>query len=103
MRTVRAGGTVVKDPNAEEVFQFDWGTEHLAASVQIASSQFFISGVDGVLVKDNEGILPLNRSTQLRLRAGTLDVKYTVTNRIVTNEVVPQTKDASFKVLIKER
>lgn len=108
MQTIRAGGTVVKDPEAEEVFQFDWGVEvgthfYLKPGVQIASCQFFISGVDGVLTKDNEGIEAGARSTQLRLKAGTLDVKYRVTNRIVTNEAIPQTKDASFFVVIKER
>lgn len=117
MRTVRSGGLVVKDPNSIEVFAFDWDFEHLQAGVQIASQSFFISGTDAVLTKDNEGLLTAaaastqfertvtvdNRGSQLRLIAGTLGVKYTVTNRIVTNETIPQTKDASFKLLIQER
>ena len=110
MRVIRAGGTVLKDPDANEVFQFDWGTgtigpeQHLAPGVLIASTEFFISGTDAVLTKDNEGIvLPAARATQLRLLAGTELVKYKVTNRIVTNETIPQTKDASFYVLIRHR
>ncbi|HMJ58860.1 MAG TPA: hypothetical protein VK467_06970 [Gemmatimonadales bacterium] len=107
---IRAGGTVIKDPDAEEVFQFDWGTgtigpeQHLAPGVLIATSLFFIIGVDSLMTKDNEGIvMPQARATQLRLKAGTELVKYKVTNRIVTNEPIPQTKDVSFYVLIRQR
>jgi hypothetical protein len=115
MQTIRSGGLTTKDPNSSEVFHFDWDNEHLYSTALISSSSFFISGTDAVLTKDNEGIGPsnllldngttlhANRYTQLRLIAGTLGVKYTVTNRIVTNEAIPQTKDASFKVLIQER
>jgi hypothetical protein len=109
MRTILAGETVVKDPDSEEVFQFDWGTgtmgprQHLLPGVLIASTQFFIVGTDAMLTKDNEGVLVGARSTQLRLKAGTELETYTVTNRIVTNEAIPQTKDASFYVLIRHR
>jgi hypothetical protein len=102
---IRAGGLIVKDPNASEVYTVVWDREHFAAqpTVQIATSTFTITGSDAVLTKDNEVILTGNRQTQLRLLAGTLGVKYTVTNRIITNETPAQTKDASFKVLIQQR
>jgi len=102
-RTIRAGGLLQKDPNSEEVFIMDWDTEHLRPGVQIATQQFFIVGPDSVLTKDSESILAGARTIQFRLKAGTLDAKYTVTSRIVTNESPPQTKDASFKVLIQNR
>jgi len=116
-RTIRAGGLIVKDPNSSELFAIDWDVEHLRAGVQIASQSFFIVGPDAVLTKDNEALLTAaqataqfertvtvdNRGTQLRLLAGTLGAKYTVTNRITTNESPSQVKDASFKVLIQSR
>lgn len=116
-RTIRAGGLVVKDPNSEELFAIDWDLEHLRAGVQINSQTFYIAGADAILTKDSESLLTAaqattqfertvtldNRGTQLRLKAGTLGTRYTVTNRIVTNETPAQTKDASFIVLIQNR
>jgi len=116
-RTIRAGGLIVKDPNSSEIYAVDWDLEHLRAGVQIASQSFLITGADAVLTKDSEGLLTAaqattqfartvtldNRGTSLRLLAGTLGVKYTVTNRIITNESPAQTKDASFKVLVQQR
>lgn len=102
-RTIRAGGLLIKDPDSSELFTMDWDTEHLRPGVQISTQQFFITGPDSVLTKDSESILAGLRMIQLRLLAGTLGAKYTVTSRIVTNENPPQTKDASFKVLIQSR
>ena len=101
--TVRGGGLIVKDPNSVEPLTFDWDTEHLPAAVTITSSEFFISGTDAVLTKDNEGILPGSRTTQVRLLAGTLGVKYTLTNRVITDQSPTATKDQSIKVLIQQR
>jgi hypothetical protein len=100
---IRDGGTIIKDPNSSEVFLMDWGTSHLAAAAEISTSTFTIAGADAILTADNPSILTGNRSTQVRLSAGTTGRTYTVTNRIVTNESPAQTKDASFKVLIEER
>ena len=102
---IHSGGLLIKDPNSSEVYTVKWDVEHFSAqpTVQIATSTFTITGTDAVLTKDNEVILAGNRQTQLRLLAGTLGAKYTVTNRIITNETPAQTKDASFKVLIQNR
>jgi hypothetical protein len=102
---IRAGGLLIKDPNASEVYTVKWDVEHFAAqpSVTITTSTFTITGPDAVLTKDNEFVLAGNRQTQVRLLAGTLGAKYTVTNRIITSETPAQTKDASFKVLIQQR
>jgi len=101
--SIPSGGLLVKDPNAIEVYVVDWDTLHLAVGVTITTSSWTITGPDAVLTKDNESVIAANRKTQLRLTAGTLGSKYTVTNRVVTNEVPAQTKDASFKVLIQNR
>jgi len=100
--TILAGGMVVKDPDESEVYLMDWNTEHLVAGVTITSSTWIISGPDAVLTKDSES-LPTTRTTQLRLIAGTVGVKYKVTNRIVTNESPTRTKDRSVYVLIEAR
>jgi hypothetical protein len=102
---IRAGGLLVKDPNSTEVYTVKWDVEHFAdqPTVTIAASTFTITGPDTVLTKDNEFILAGNRQTQVRLLAGTLGAKYTVTNRITTNESPAQIKDASWKVLIQNR
>ena len=99
--SIHAGGLIVKDPESIEVFVVDWGLEHLADSVTITTSSWVIEGRDSALTKDQESILSGSRRTQLRLTAGTEGYRYTVTNRIVTNETPAQTKDASFYVLIQ--
>jgi hypothetical protein len=101
-RTIHSGGLVVKDPNAERFYQVDWDAENLAAAVIIADSDWIISGPDSNLVDDQPSVLSGDRKAQVRLTGGTLGKRYTVTNRIVTNESPPQTKDASFKVLIQQ-
>lgn len=101
--SIRGGGLIVKDPDSEEPLTFNWDEEHLPAGVEISSSQFFISGTDAVLTKDNEGILAGNRKTQVRIKQGTVGVKYTLTNRIVTNQTPTATKDQSIRVLVQQR
>jgi len=102
MTEIHSGGLIVKDPNAEEVYVVDWGLEHLATGVEIDDSEWIISGRDTALTEDEDAILTGNRRTSIRLAAGTLGYRYTVTNRIVTNESPAQTKDASFEVLIQQ-
>jgi hypothetical protein len=100
--TIHSGGLVIKDPNSEEVYVVDWGSEHLATGVEITSSDWFITGRDSALVGDSESVLSGSRRASIRLSDGTLGYRYTVTNRIVTNESPTQTKDASFDVLIEQ-
>jgi hypothetical protein len=99
---IHAGGQVTKDPNAIEFFVVDWDAEHLAASVTLTTSTWTITGPDAVLTDDQPSILSGSRKTQVRLSAGTEGKRYTVTNRIVTNESPSQTKDASFRVLVQQ-
>jgi len=101
--TVRGGGMIVKDPDSSEPLTFNWDEEHLPVGVTIVASSFLILGTDAVLTKDNEGILPGARTTQVRIIAGTLGVKYTLTNRVTTNQVPAAIKDQSIRVLIQHR
>ncbi len=97
------------DPSDKRVLTFDWSSEALPATVTIASQTFTIgvirqSGVTA-LTKDQESILAGSRSTQLRLDATTATVgdKYTVSNKIVTSEIPPQTIERQFTVLVQNR
>lgn len=99
--TIRDGGLVTKDPDSIEVFTFDWHL-HLEAGVSVATSTFTVSGADASLTLDQEAILAGARRTRVRLTGGTPQVRYTVTNRIVTDESPSQRKDASLVVLIQD-
>jgi hypothetical protein len=103
--TILPGALVPKDPSDIKVYQFDWDTNNLAATVTITTSSWTItaikpSRVDAVLTKDQESILAGSRKTQMRLTAGTLGQTYEIANKIVTNETPAQTKERSFRVLI---
>lgn len=98
---VAPGEMLFKDPNAVLVYVFDW-TAWLNGA-QIASSSFTISGDDSALTKDAEQILSGNLKTSLRLSGGTLGERYTVTNRVVTNEATPQTDDRTVTFLIVQK
>jgi hypothetical protein len=100
-RSIRSGGLVQKDPQSSEYYTFDWDKEHLPAGVEVSTSTFLVTGPDALLIVDQFGIFQGNRKTQVRLSAGTLGKRYVVTNRITTDQVPAQTKDASFKVLIQ--
>lgn len=104
-QTITPGGLVVKDPSAQKVYQFDW-TDYLAdlgTGETIATTTFLLTGSDAVLTKDNEGVVTGSLKTQLRLLAGSLGVRYTVTNRIVTNGAPANTDERSFVVLVQDR
>jgi hypothetical protein len=101
MSTVRDGVTIVKDPNDEAVYIFDWDSR-LGEGVIIEDFSFITSGPDALLTLEEESLLSGSRSTQFRLTDGTAGRKYKVTNRIVTNEDPAQTLDAAFYVLIQE-
>jgi hypothetical protein len=99
---IHSGGQLTKDPNSEEFVTMDWDVEHLPLGVTIATSTFTITGPDASLDFDNDDILTGQRETTLRLTGGTEGKRYTVTNRIVTDETPSQTKDASFRVLVQQ-
>jgi len=100
---INPGNLVTKDPAAKKVYQFDW-TDYLTdLGSTIASTTFTITGPDAVLTKDNESVVAGSLKTQLRILAGTLGGKYTVTNQIIDNAVPANTDERSFDVLIENR
>ena len=99
--SIRPGTTVVKDPNANNVYTWDW-SDYLVGAAQISSSTFTVSTIAGdasPLASDNE--TASTTSTQQRLTGGSAGKTYTVTNRIVTNESPAQTEDRSILVKVK--
>ena len=58
-----------------------------------------ITGADSALTNHDTSILA-NGRTQSFFAGGTVGVKYTVTNRIVTGQTPPVTDDRSFYVLV---
>lgn len=100
--TIHDGGLVVKDPSAAKVYQMDWNAENLATDVTISTSTWSVTGRDTALTTDQTSTVGSGRKAQVRLSAGTIGVKYTVTNHITTSESPAQTKEKSFFVLIQQ-
>ncbi len=106
MITIQTGAVVLKDPSDVKVYKVDWDSSNLAPGVTITNSSWTITAIkpsttDTVLTKDNEAILSGDRTTQVRLAAGTLNQVYEVANKVTTNESPAQTKERSFRVLIQ--
>jgi hypothetical protein len=115
---IRSGGLVLLDPDADEAFEVDWNSEHLPAGVELTSSVWEIAGKSGASSleqhDDDIGQYDANdawqaaaagRVTRVFLTGATgitVGQRYTVTNRIVTDTTPPETKDASFTVLIQQ-
>jgi hypothetical protein len=93
---------MLKDPDAALFYGLDW-SKWLAAGALIAESAWLVEGPDTTLTFDHASVVQGQTSTQLRLLGGTAGKLYTVTNRITTNEAVPQTDDRSFAVQVSER
>ena len=93
---------VKKDPQASAWPRgIDW-TAYLAnidAAETISSSTWAVTGSDALLTTASPSIVTGNKKTQVRLSAGTLGVRYTVTNSIITSSGVHD--DQSFDVLIE--
>jgi hypothetical protein len=109
----KPGDLITKDPNSDEPQGFDW-TKYLlelGPGVIINTSTWIITGADAVLTKHDEAIVTgppetgsrATSATQLYYAAGTPGVRYTCTNRIVTNSSPPVTDDRSFDVLVQDR
>jgi hypothetical protein len=96
------GDEVLKDPDAVLVYSWNWDA-WLASDAQISSSTWIITGPDAALTKANEIVAPGARASRLKLSGGTLGKRYTVTNRIVTNESPAQTEDRSIKIRVASR
>ena len=98
------GSLVTKDPQATAWPKgIDW-TAYLAqidAAETIASSSWAITGSDAALTQASASIVTGSKKTQVRLSAGTVDVKYTVTNTITTSSGVID--ERSFTVLVQQQ
>ena len=100
--TITDGGYTEKDSDEALSYTFDFDTLNLAPGVQLISAgTFVITPNDGVLLQDNPELLVGNRKTKVRLRAGTIGVKYEIANRVQTNESPAQIKEKRFYLRIK--
>jgi len=98
--TITDGGYCEKDSDEVLVYEFDFDTLNLAAGVELTSvGTFIISGTG--LTQDNQALVSGNRKTRVRLAAGTVGTKYTIANRVTTNESPSQTKEKRFYLRIK--
>ena len=107
---VRPFALVPKDTNESRLILFDWDDENLAAAAAITTSTWTITRLEpalaldtSTLTKDSESIVTGNRKTQCRISAGTLNGRYRLTNKIVTNESPTQTKEKSIDISIVEQ
>lgn len=100
--TITDGGYTEKDSDEKLSYTFDYDTLNLPLGVQLVDAgTFLITPNDATLTQDNVSLLTGNRKTQVRLSAGTLGVKYTVANRVQTNESPAQIKEKRFYLRIK--
>lgn len=101
--TITPGQTVIKDPSAERLYQFNWDalltTGAEIASYTVASP----TSPDSALVIDNVALVTGNRKVNCRITAGTLGAVYPVVCHIVTNESPPQTEERSILVRIAQQ
>lgn len=106
---MQPSATVIKDPTEQLIYEWDWSA-YLASGVNIASQTFSVTVVHGAespaaLTFDNAAAVagsPTQKFT-MRLKGGTLGVKYAVTHQIVTDESPAQTAERSIFVLVEER
>lgn len=100
--SLKPGVTVLKDPNANNVYTWDW-SDYLVGAAQIASYSIIVSTISGdasPLASDNES--NTTTTVQQRLTGGTAGKTYTVTCRIVTNESPAQTEDRTIRVRVQQ-
>ena len=84
----------VKDPNAILDYRIDWGTNWLGASETITTSTWV---VDSGITQDRA--TNTTTTATIWLSGGTHGTKYTVTNRIVTNQ--GRTNDSSLIITVQ--
>jgi hypothetical protein len=100
---IHTGGLLKLDPDADEAFEVDWNAQHLPQGVGLTSSTWVVAGVRGAASLDDHDPAA-GRVTRVFLNGITgitEGQKYRITNRIVTDTTPPETKDASFTVLIE--
>lgn len=99
---LRPDAVIVKDPDAEVPYYFDWD-EWMNASASIDDYELIIDGPDDGLDLDNDGLTDNERGVQFRIVGGTVGHKYRVTCRIETDET-PVVKDVrSVWFVVKDR
>jgi hypothetical protein len=96
---------VLKDAASDEPQGFDWSAwlTELGVGTIIVTSTWTVTGPDAVLTTHDPIIVTGAVKTQVYLNAGTPGKRYTVTNRIQTNNAPPVTDERSFKVLVQNR
>ncbi len=99
----RPGSLVVKDPQSVEPMGFDWTDwlAELSPTETITLSTFAVAGADAILTLTSPSIVTGSLKTQVKLNAGTVGLKYTVTNHITTSG--GSQDDRSFVVLVEQR
>lgn len=108
MISIKSGGLLRKDPDADEPFFMDWGDERLGTGVGIATSTWTATGLTthdaaiGNIANNVFTSAAFGRVTKVHLSGGTLGTLYTVTNSIDTDETPSRSLDASFTVLIEQ-
>lgn len=98
---MRPGETIIKDPDAEKFYAWDW-SDWLGAAT-ILSHEILIVGPDMALEYDHDSVISDGTAVRVRLKGGTLGHTYTVTCRVTTNEAPSQTDDRSVLVAIRNR
>lgn len=81
--SVEPGESVVKDPAARRLYQFDFDAL-LGVGVTITSYTIVIDQ-DQLLTYDNDTLAAGSRKVNVRLLGGTLGTTYTVTCTVTTN------------------
>lgn len=101
--TLAPGDLILKDPDSTIPLGFDWTSwlAEFAGTETIATSTWTITGSDSVLTSSSPSIVTGSLKTQAKFAAGTLGVRYTVTNRVVTTPS-SYTDDRSINVLIQQ-
>jgi hypothetical protein len=101
----KPGDLIMKDPTADEPQGFDWTAwlAELGVGTIVVTSSWTVAGSDALLTTHDPIIVTGGLKTQVYLAAGTLGVKYEVTNRIQTNSAPPVVDERSFKVLVTNR
>lgn len=98
------GSLITKDPQASAWPRgIDW-TNYLAqidAAETIVGSTWAITGADAILTAASPSIVLGSLKTQVKLSAGTVGLKYVVTNTITTSSGVID--DRSFTVLVENQ
>lgn len=101
--TRQPGALIQKDPQSIEPYGFDWTDwlEEISGSETISTSTWAVTGSDSVLTLSGASIVTGSTKTQVKLNAGTVGVRYTVTNSIITSSGLRD--DRSFFVLVQQR